>query len=86
MPMPAEKALTPLSQNGELKKEIFMGKWKGPFMLGTVGGVTDIHPTARLCLKILGFPKAVELAGLCCALGLIQNFRGFKSIGHRRSD
>lgn len=56
------------------------GEMQGPFMLGTVGGVTDIHPTARLCLKILGFPKVGELAGLCCALGLIQNLGALRAL------
>ncbi len=56
------------------------GEMKGPFMLGTVGGVTDIHPTARLCLKILGYPRGVELAELCCALGLIQNLGALRAL------
>ena len=56
------------------------GEMQGPFMLGTVGGVTDLHPTARLCLQILGFPKTVELAGLCCALGLTQNLGALKAL------
>ena len=56
------------------------GEMTGPFMLGTVGGVTDLHPTARLSLKILAFPKAVELAGLCCALGLVQNLGALRAL------
>ena len=56
------------------------GVMEGPFMLGTVGGVTDLHPTAKLCLKILGFPKYEELAGLCCALGLIQNLGALRAL------
>ena len=56
------------------------GEMQGPFMLGTVGGVTDLHPTARLCLKILGYPKASELASLCCALGLVQNLGALKAL------
>lgn len=56
------------------------GEMEGPFMLGTVGGVTDLHPTAKLCLKILGDPKAGELAGLCCALGLIQNLGALRAL------
>lgn len=55
-------------KNGELH-----GKIKGPLMLGTVGGVTDVHPTAALCLKILGHPSAEKLGEICMALGLTQN-------------
>ena len=56
------------------------GEMEGPFMLGTLGGVTDLHPTAQLCLKILGHPKTGELAGLCCALGLIQNLGALRAL------
>lgn len=63
-----------------VKEGNLCGEMEGPFMLGTVGGVTDIHPTARLCLKMLGFPTAEELAGLCCALGLIQNLGALKAL------
>ena len=62
-------------QNGELH-----GEMTGPFMLGTVGGVTDSHPLARLCLKLLGAPKAEELASLACALGLIQNLGALRAL------
>lgn len=56
------------------------GEMEAPFMLGTVGGVTDIHPTAKLSLKILGFPKASRLASLCCALGLVQNLAALRAL------
>ena len=63
-----------------VKENELHGEMTGPFMLGTVGGVTDLHPTARLSLKMLGFPKAVELAGLCCALGLVQNLGALRAL------
>ena len=63
-----------------VKGDELHGEMQGPFMLGTVGGVTDIHPTASLCLKMLGFPKAGELASLCCALGLIQNLGALRAL------
>ena len=56
------------------------GEMTGPFMLGTVGGVTRLHPMARFCLKLLGSPKAEELASLCCALGLIQNLGAIRAL------
>ena len=63
-----------------VKKGELHGEMTGPFMLGTVGGVTDLHPTARLSLKILAFPKVEELAGLCCALGLVQNLGALRAL------
>ncbi len=56
------------------------GELTGPFMVGAVGGVTNSHPMAHLCLKILGFPKGPELASLCCALGLIQNLGALRAL------
>lgn len=62
-------------QNGVLH-----GTMKAPCMVGTVGGMTSLHPTAKLSLKILGFPNAEELAGICCALGLVQNLAALKAL------
>ena len=56
------------------------GVLEGPFMLGTVGGVTDLHPTARLALKILGHPSGERLARISAALGLIQNLAALRAL------
>lgn len=56
------------------------GSMKAPFMIGTIGGVTNLHPTAQLSLKMLGFPNAKELSGICCALGLIQNLAALRAL------
>ncbi len=63
-----------------VKGEDLHGVMEAPFMLGTVGGVTGLHPTARLCLKILGSPNSEELASLCCALGLVQNLGALRAL------
>ena len=63
-----------------VRKGSLYGEIQGPFMLGTVGGVTDLHPTARLSLKLLGFPNTKELAGVCFALGLIQNLGALRAL------
>ena len=34
--------------------------------VGTVGGVTKLHPTAQAALKLLGKPSARELAEIVC--------------------
>lgn len=56
------------------------GVLEGPFMLGTVGGVTDLHPTARLALKILGHPSGERLARISAALGLVQNLAALRAL------
>ncbi len=60
------------------------GKLKGvltaPLAVGTVGGVTQIHPTAKACIKILGVEHADELARICAATGLAQNLAALKAL------
>ncbi|MCX7337926.1 MAG: hydroxymethylglutaryl-CoA reductase, degradative [Alphaproteobacteria bacterium] len=50
-----------------------IGEFDGPIMVGTVGGVTNLHPTARACLRLLGITKSQELARIVAAVGLVQN-------------
>ena len=62
-------------KDGELRGTLTI-----PIMLGTVGGVTDIHPTARLSLKILNHPSGEELACIGTALGLVQNLAALRAL------
>lgn len=56
------------------------GEFLAPLAVGTVGGVTMLHPTARLALKILGVSQAAELARICAAMGLVQNLGALKAL------
>lgn len=51
-----------------------------PMAVGTVGGVTRLHPTARASLKILGFPSAKELSEIIVAVGLAQNLSALRAL------
>ena len=51
-----------------------------PLQVGTVGGVTRLHPLARVCLKVLGSPDAVELARIMAAVGLAQNLSALRAL------
>jgi hydroxymethylglutaryl-CoA reductase len=57
-----------------------IGRIEVPMAVGTVGGVTRIHPTAKVALKILGISKAEELARICAAVGLVQNLGALKAL------
>ena len=70
---------SPLSR-WRVKGDELHGVIEGPFMLGTVGGVTDIHPTAQLCLRMLKSPSAERLARICCAVGLVQNLGALRAL------
>ncbi len=55
--------------NGDL-----VGVLQIPLSVGVVGGIANVHPTAKACAKILGAKSAQELACVMAAAGLAQNY------------
>lgn len=51
-----------------------------PLALGTVGGLTKLHPLVKLSLKLLGDPSAKELMQIVAVAGLAQNFAALRSL------
>lgn len=51
-----------------------------PLALGTVGGLTSLHPLVKLCLAILEKPSAKELMEIVAVAGLAQNFAALRSL------
>ena len=51
-----------------------------PLAIGTVGGLTKLHPIARRSLELLGNPGAEELMMVIAATGLAQNFAAVRSL------
>lgn len=51
-----------------------------PMALGTVGGLTALHPLAKTSLALLGNPSARELMQIAAAVGLAQNFAAVRSL------
>ena len=51
-----------------------------PLALGTVGGLTSLHPLVRLSLEILQHPTAKQLMQFCAVAGLAQNFAAVRSL------
>lgn len=62
-------------ENGSL-----LGRLRAPIAVGTVGGVTRIHPTARVALKLMGVQHASDLARICAAAGLAQNLAALRAL------
>jgi len=56
------------------------GRLELPMALGTVGGVTRLHPTAKVALKILGADTSEKLARVCVSVGLVQNLGALKAL------
>ncbi|WP_409480029.1 hydroxymethylglutaryl-CoA reductase, degradative [Pseudobdellovibrio sp. HCB154] len=57
-----------------------VGEFVAPLVVGTVGGVTALHPTAKLGLKILGVNSASELSRIIASVGLVQNLGALRAL------
>lgn len=53
---------------------------KVPLALGTVGGLTSLHPMAKFSLEMLGMPTARELMMIAASAGLANNFSAVRSL------
>lgn len=51
-----------------------------PLALGTVGGLTSLHPLVKLALEMLNKPSAEELMQIVAVAGLAQNFAALRSL------
>ena len=51
-----------------------------PLALGTVGGLTGLHPLVKLALELLHHPTAKELMQIVAVAGLAQNFAALRSL------
>ena len=59
---------------------VFKISLKIPLSIGTVGGITDVHPMVKLSLKLLKNPTSDDLMNIICSVGLAQNFAAVKSL------
>ena len=66
--------------NWRLENNTLIGTLVAPIPVGIVGGVTQLHPTAKACLKLLNIENANELARVVAAVGLIQNLGAIKAL------
>ncbi len=59
---------------------IFHFELEVPMALGTVGGLTSLHPLAQKTLELLGNPTAPELMMIAATMGLANNFSAVRSL------
>lgn len=64
----------------EIKDGIFHFWLDLPLAVGTVGGLTSLHPIARRSLELLEQPDAEQLMRIIAATGLAQNFAAVRSL------
>ncbi len=70
----------PLSSWKEDKRGNLVGEMVIPVVVGTVGGIINIHPTAKISLKILRVKSAQELAQVIASVGLVQNLAALRAL------
>ncbi|WP_394750290.1 hydroxymethylglutaryl-CoA reductase, degradative [Spongiimicrobium salis] len=66
--------------HASIKDGIFSFWIEIPLALGTVGGLTTLHPLVKLALEILQNPSAKELMQIVAVAGLAQNFAAIRSL------
>ena len=66
--------------HAKIENGIFTFWMEIPLALGTVGGLTSLHPLVKFALEILGKPSAQELMQVVAVTGLAQNFAALRSL------
>jgi len=63
-----------------LERDEFVFQLKLPLSLGTVGGLTQLHPMVKWSMELLGNPNAKNLMEIVAVAGLAQNFAALRSL------
>ena len=66
--------------HAKIENNIFSFWIEIPLALGTVGGLTSLHPLVKFCLQMLENPSAKELMQIVAVAGLAQNFAALRSL------
>ncbi|TDE45420.1 hydroxymethylglutaryl-CoA reductase, degradative [Flavobacterium rhamnosiphilum] len=66
--------------HAKIENGIFSFWLEIPLALGTVGGLTSLHPLVKLSLEMLEKPSAKELMQFVAVAGLSQNFAALRSL------
>ena len=66
--------------HAKVENDIFTFWIEIPLALGTVGGLTNLHPLVKLALEMLDNPSVQELMQIVAVAGLAQNFAALSSL------
>ncbi len=66
--------------HAKIENDIFTFWIEIPLALGTVGGLTNLHPLVRFAFDLLQRPSAKELMQVVAVAGLAQNFAALRSL------
>ena len=71
---------TSLSTWGCDKEGNLVGTIEMPMAIGTVGGATRVHPTAKAALEVMKIENAQQLAEIIVSAGLAQNLAALRAL------
>jgi len=66
--------------HAEIKDDMFYFWLDIPMAIGTVGGLTTLHPLAKFSIQLLQNPSAKQLMKIIASVGLAQNFAAINSL------
>ncbi len=66
--------------HAKIENDVFTFWIELPLAVGTVGGLTSLHPLTKLAFEILQKPNAKELMKIIAVAGLAQNFAAVRSL------
>jgi hydroxymethylglutaryl-CoA reductase len=66
--------------HAKIENGVFRFSIEIPLALGTIGGITNLHPLVKLALNMLDDPNAEELMEITAAVGLAQNYGALRSL------
>lgn len=64
----------------EMQGNDLIGTLRAPIIVGTVGGVTTLHPSAKMCMRMLKITNAEQLSRIVAAVGLVQNLGAIRAL------
>ena len=64
----------------KIEKNYFKYWIEIPISIGTIGGITNLHPLVKWSLRLLNNPGAKKLMRIIAVSGLAQNFAAIKSL------
>ena len=66
--------------NAYIEDNYFVFEIKLPIAIGTVGGLTQLHPLVKWSMELLGNPNSRTLMEIIAVVGLAQNFAAIQSL------
>lgn len=66
--------------HAKIEDDLFTFWIELPLAVGTVGGLTSLHPMTKLAFEILQKPNAKQLMQIIAVAGLAQNFAAIRSL------